>query len=118
MDKLFEHNEGLPSRFPQIFKFPDYTDEELLEILNGIIKGHEGGKFRLEDQKYARIQSKRLGKQRGMTGFGNARAVRTHWEKITLNRQAKRITKARKDGFAPDVFLIEVGLRNGKTTNK
>ena len=29
LEKLFEHNEGLPSRFPHRFIFQDYTDEEL-----------------------------------------------------------------------------------------
>ena len=33
MDKLFEHNPGIPSRFPLQFVFKDYSDEELLAIL-------------------------------------------------------------------------------------
>jgi SpoVK/Ycf46/Vps4 family AAA+-type ATPase len=32
MEKLFEHNPGLPSRFPETFLFEDYTDTELVEI--------------------------------------------------------------------------------------
>jgi hypothetical protein len=32
LEKLFEHNEGLPSRFPYRFIFEDYTDEELQKI--------------------------------------------------------------------------------------
>ncbi len=32
LEKLFEHNEGLPSRFPYRFIFDDYTDEELQKI--------------------------------------------------------------------------------------
>lgn len=42
LDKLFEHNPGLPSRFPNKFVFEDYKDEELLEIFNGLLKS--GGK--------------------------------------------------------------------------
>eukprot|EP01032_Pedospumella_encystans_P014867 gene14867-17051_t len=38
MDKLFEHNPGLPSRFPHKFVFEDYTDEELQSILEGLMK--------------------------------------------------------------------------------
>jgi hypothetical protein len=34
MSKLFEHNPGLPSRFPLRFVFEDYTELELLEIFN------------------------------------------------------------------------------------
>eukprot|EP01038_Epipyxis_sp_PR26KG_P006414 gene6414-8831_t len=38
MDKLFEQNPGLPSRFPHKFIFEDYTDEELLSIFNGLLE--------------------------------------------------------------------------------
>eukprot|EP00953_Heterococcus_sp_UTEX-ZZ885_P018282 10211-Heterococcus_DN1.PRE.1 len=37
MDKLFEYNEGLPSRFPETLSFPDYSDEQLLAILCGMM---------------------------------------------------------------------------------
>jgi SpoVK/Ycf46/Vps4 family AAA+-type ATPase len=33
MDKLFEHNPGLPSRFPYRMVFQDYTDAELMKIM-------------------------------------------------------------------------------------
>lgn len=32
MKKLLESNEGIESRFPNVFNFEDYTTEELLEI--------------------------------------------------------------------------------------
>eukprot|EP00981_Chlorochromonas_danica_P011845 scaffold4308_cov162-Ochromonas_danica.AAC.4 len=38
MDELFQYNVGLPSRFPHKFLFEDYTDEELLSILKGIME--------------------------------------------------------------------------------
>lgn len=37
MEKLFEHNPGLPSRFPSTFTFEDYTDEELLKMFDSIL---------------------------------------------------------------------------------
>lgn len=37
MDKLYEHNPGLPSRFPQKLVFEDYTDEELLAVMLGLM---------------------------------------------------------------------------------
>lgn len=33
-------NEGLPSRFPITFTFPDYSDKELLKIFTDIIAWH------------------------------------------------------------------------------
>jgi len=38
LEKLFEHNEGLPSRFPRRFIFQDYTDEELHKIFCDMMK--------------------------------------------------------------------------------
>lgn len=37
ISKLFEHNPGLPSRFPLRFVFEDYTEPELLEIFNATL---------------------------------------------------------------------------------
>ncbi len=42
MDKLFEHNPGLPSRFPRRFVFEDYTEEELLSIFKGLLANPNG----------------------------------------------------------------------------
>jgi hypothetical protein len=41
MDKLFEHNPGLPSRFPLTLKFDDYSDEELMQIFKSLIRNIE-----------------------------------------------------------------------------
>ena len=38
MEKLFEHNVGLRSRFPHHFVFEDYSDEELQEIFEDMMK--------------------------------------------------------------------------------
>ena len=38
LEKLFEHNEGLPSRFPHRFIFEDYTDEELKKIFSDMME--------------------------------------------------------------------------------
>ena len=104
MDDLMAHNEGLPSRFPYHFNFEDYSDSELLTILKGIIK--EKPKFTVSDEKFVRIAVKRLGRQRGTVGFGNARAVRNLFQN-TLNNQARRIIQEQKDGKCPDEYLIE-----------
>lgn len=38
LETLFEHNEGLPSRFPQRFIFEDYTDSELKQIIEDMME--------------------------------------------------------------------------------
>jgi DNA polymerase III delta prime subunit len=38
MEKIFEHNPGLPSSFPHRFTFEDYTDEELLTIFKDLME--------------------------------------------------------------------------------
>jgi hypothetical protein len=38
LEKLFEYNDGLPSRFPFRFIFEDYTDEELHKIFSDMMK--------------------------------------------------------------------------------
>ena len=49
MDKLFEHNPGLPSRFPNKFVFEDYNDDELLSIFTATMKA--GGRVAEEKKK-------------------------------------------------------------------
>jgi SpoVK/Ycf46/Vps4 family AAA+-type ATPase len=61
--------------------------------------------FRVEDQKYARIAMRRLGRRRGTDGFGNARAVRNHFDLCT-KRQAVRIAKERESAGRPDIYLF------------
>lgn len=57
-ESIMSFNEGLPSRFPKIFTFPDYTDEQLLSIFLGML---EAGKpvFTLQNTKWARIAARR-----------------------------------------------------------
>jgi hypothetical protein len=44
------------------------------DALQGVIDSSKP-RFVLEDERYARIAARRLGRQRGTPGFGNARAV-------------------------------------------
>ena len=89
--------------FSQIFTFPDYSDEELHTILKGIVSAEP--RFLLEHARYGAIAARRLGRQRGTNGFGNARAVRNFWEQVTA-RQASRVVEQRGSGLEPDPWLI------------
>ncbi|KAH7247094.1 hypothetical protein MRS44_014903 [Fusarium solani] len=108
MESFFAHNPGIPSRFPIEMKFEDYTDEELLSILqlqthrkfNGRMKVEEGS-----DGRFFRIACRRIGHGRGKNGFGNARAVENCLQLIT-DRQAARIRRERTAKRTPDDLLF------------
>lgn len=108
MEKFFDHNQGLPSRFPYKFNFPDYEDDELLLMLEQQIEKKWKGRMKVEDGSrglYCRIATKRLGRGRGREGFGNARELQLVFSKVT-ERQADRLSKQRGQGFRPDDFLL------------
>lgn len=98
MENLIESNDGLLSRFPRIWRFDDYGDEVLLDIFKGLMKQKKGrGELHLassnkDKDRWARVAISRLGRQRGTRGLGNARAVRTLFDKV-LERQAERLSK-------------------------
>eukprot|EP00899_Mesostigma_viride_P024820 jgi/Mesvir1/5522/Mv15562-RA.1 len=121
MEALFEHNEGLPERFPYKFAFEDYEDSELMAMLQKrIVKKIPSPDLSIEggmDGKPMRILIRRLGHGRGKEGFGNARAVANLWDRIMV-RQATRLAGEaargvpcndyefkREDLLGPDVRL-------------
>lgn len=111
METLFEFNDGLPSRFPKILKFEDYSDALLLDIFKGLM-GRKKGRGTLclapgagEGERWAKVAITRLGRQRGSRGFGNARAVRVLFDQV-LKRQANRLSD--EDGAGTDADLYEL----------
>ena len=105
MEELITSNEGLPSRFPTTFHFPDFSEKELHKILTDRIKTNEPP-FTVQDSKYVRIAVRRLSLQRGKTGFGNARAVRTIWDQVK-SRQSGRVIAEREAGGSPNSLEIQ-----------
>jgi DNA replication protein DnaC len=108
MEKFFEHNPGLTSRVPYKLHFADYSDGELLSMMDQLIRKKYGGQMRVEDGVrglYARIAIRRLGRGRGRAGFGNARALRNLFAKVS-ERQAARLQQERKKGLTPDDFML------------
>jgi hypothetical protein len=104
MESFFGHNPGLPSRFPIEMKFADYTDEELLHILELKIYKKYTGKMKCEEGVrglYCRIVARRVGRGRGREGFGNARTIENTLAQIA-SRQAVRLRKERRAGQKPD----------------
>ncbi|EME81372.1 uncharacterized protein MYCFIDRAFT_139817 [Pseudocercospora fijiensis CIRAD86] len=112
MEKFFQHNPGLPSRFPRTLQFADYEDDELLQIMNYNLRKRYDGRMKLEDGAdglYARIVARRIGRGRGKEGFGNAREVENIVSKVG-SRQAKRLRRQRaslhKGDSLPDDMLF------------
>jgi len=110
MEKFFEHNPGLPSRIPYTLHFEDYTDAELLNMLQSkILRFYkDGGGMAIEDGPdglFMRIVVTRLGRGRGRDGFGNARALENLFAQIR-ERQSERLTRERRDGHNADDQLI------------
>lgn len=93
-ENIMQFNEGLPSRFPLVFTFPDFTDEQLLSIFMGMLNS---SKFTLQEDKHARIAARRLGRQHdsGAAGFGNARDVRNLLE-LAISRQSARVVQEKR----------------------
>lgn len=115
MESFFAHNPGLPSRFPVEMTFADYTDDELLKILELKINKKYNSLMECEDGLrglYCRIVSRRLGRSRGKEGFGNARAVENALD-IVSRRQADRLRKERRSGVKPgpnDLYFTKEDL--------
>ena len=79
-------NPGLPSRFPRTIAFPDYDDDELVEIFAGL--GEAGG-YRCAADTLAAVRV-RLAAEPRDKGFGNGRLVRNLFERA-IEQQAGRV---------------------------
>ncbi len=108
MEKFFEHNPGLSSRIPYTLHFEDYTDAELLRMLQFQMNQYYKSRIEIEDGVdglYMRIAVRRLGRGRGRDGFGNARALENMFARMR-EQQSDRLTRQRKEGLSPDDYHI------------
>ena len=104
MEDFFKHNPGIPRRIPLEMKFHDYEDEELRQILCYNINKRYNRNMKVEggmDGLYLRIVSRRIGRNRGQNGFGNAGEVQNRLAQIA-RRQAQRLKKERRAQRKPD----------------
>ena len=86
MDQLLSSNPGLRSRFPTVIVFPDYSDDELVAIVDSI---GERQRYELTDDARTKLRSVLAATPRGH-GFGNARLARNLFE-AAINNHARRI---------------------------
>ncbi len=86
MDQFFDANPGLRSRFTRTITFPDYTDEQLVEIFDRFFADND---FALAELGNAAAFEFFAAQPRGET-FGNARLARSLFEQA-LVEQATRL---------------------------
>ncbi|MCP2336235.1 AAA family ATPase [Actinomadura rupiterrae] len=87
MERFLSSNPGLRDRFPRVLSFPDYSEDELVEIFESMA-GSAG--FRLADGLLGAVRRRVAAQPRGPE-FGNARFVRNLLD-AAIARQAQRIT--------------------------
>ena len=90
MKKLIELNPGFESRIQFTIDFPDYSEQELLEIFNGLCKKE---KYKLSDNcREILIDNFKNAKKED--NFGNGRYVRNMFEKVKFE-QADRVMQSK-----------------------
>lgn len=101
MKQFIESNPGLESRFNRYIDFPDYSEEELLQIFMKQVEKYE---YIVEDDALAiikeTIHNNYVNKDEQ---FGNARFIRNMFEKILAN-QANRLAKEK--GLSADQLRL------------
>ncbi|WP_114571935.1 AAA family ATPase [Exiguobacterium flavidum] len=90
MEEFLKMNPGLQSRFPYLIEFPDYSSEEMFEILEGMVKA-KGFKIEtgLEEGLLELFDSKQIS---GRNDAGNGRLVRNMLEDA-IRKQAVRLNQ-------------------------
>lgn len=106
MRRFLNSNPGLRSRFTRTIMFEDYSAEELAEIFRDLAT-REGFVLDAAAEDAISLACVRMEAERGES-FGNARAVRTLWEK-TREAQAMRLATRSVGNAGRDAIMrIEV----------
>ncbi len=88
MEEFLKANTGLISRFNKFIDFKDYTTEELMMILDGLLC-KSGLCMSTEAAEQVRVEIEKLSEEQKFL-FGNGRGIRNTFESI-LGNQANRI---------------------------
>jgi probable Rubsico expression protein CbbX len=86
MDKFFESNPGFRSRIAHHIEFPDYSEEELLRIADGMLAQQT---YHFDDEAHDLMQ-RYIRLRRQQPHFANARSIRNALDRARL-RQANRL---------------------------
>ncbi|MCR5788671.1 MAG: AAA family ATPase [Lachnospiraceae bacterium] len=123
MEKFLESNEGLRSRIAFHLDFPDYNEDELLEILKNMMDKRQ----LVMDEDAMPVCHELFRKACGVADFGNGRYVRNVLEQAILRqgkrllgnggiREMRKITKDQTQRLTADDFMVDTGafLRSGR----
>ena len=88
MKKFLKSNTGLISRFNKFINFPDYSKNELIDIMDVMAK--DAGLVIEENAKKRVLEQLDSMEEGEWEDFGNARGIRNMFEKIVTN-QANRL---------------------------
>ncbi|MEX3009688.1 CbbX protein [Hoeflea sp. TYP-13] len=86
MDKFFESNPGFRSRIAHHLDFPDYSEDELLQISEGMLAGQN---YHFDDEA-RELMARYIELRRQQPHFANARSIRNALDRARL-RQANRL---------------------------
>ncbi|KLI03693.1 stage V sporulation protein K [Sporolactobacillus inulinus CASD] len=100
MDEFLGMNPGLPSRFPIIMSFPDYSGVELLDIAKQMLDDREYTMTVEAQKKFLRLLQRKVQAQE--PHFSNGRFVRNAVEKM-IRQQAVRLV--RENSFDRDALM-------------
>lgn len=91
MEDFLKTNPGLRSRFPIHIDFPDYNQQELLQIAEQLCAKRQ---YKLNPEtRTALVKMLYQTQQQGTGSFGNARTVRNIIEKAIRRQAVRLITK-------------------------
>lgn len=104
MEEFIETNPGLRSRFSTYVHFPNYTPEELVQILEIFCRKNQYKLSEEAKRKVAQIFEKALSEDEH--NFGNGRYVRNLFEQA-LRNQALRLALADKELTRDELMLLQ-----------
>ncbi len=92
MQEFLDSNSGIVSRVGYTLEFDDYTEDELVQIFEGMMK--KAG-FVVEEEAYERLREI-IRENIGTKNFGNARFIRNVYEKTIIKHASNTRDKKRK----------------------
>jgi stage V sporulation protein K len=88
MRTFLDSNPGLRSRFTRFLDFPDYTPDELIEVLRRMVRQAHCSLTPQADDRARKVLAELYGRR--AEGFANARSARTLFERM-LSNQSNRL---------------------------